>query len=76
MSAAALLAAGDCCCDCHQKMKLFNFFFFLSRLLHCPTATMSLPEHLETLRTRVVIEKDSVHNVRYTKIIFKCFSRF
>ncbi|KAI9279417.1 DNA-directed RNA polymerase [Umbelopsis sp. AD052] len=24
---------------------------------------MSLPEHLETLRTRVVIEKDSVHNV-------------
>ncbi|CAO3681626.1 unnamed protein product [Umbelopsis vinacea] len=24
---------------------------------------MSLPEHLETLRTRVMIEKDSVHNV-------------
>ncbi|CAM0142577.1 DNA-directed RNA polymerase core subunit rpc40 [Umbelopsis sp. WA50703] len=24
---------------------------------------MSLPEHLETLRTRVIIEKDSVHNV-------------
>ena len=34
---------------------------------------MSLPEHLETLRTRVVIEKDSVHNVCYTKIIFEYF---
>jgi hypothetical protein len=36
-----------------------------------PTATMSLPEHLETLRTRVVIEKDSVHNVCYTIFVSK-----